>query len=122
MLKPVLVKALEVCIEKQYGESSIEFQKRPQHVSFVPCSAFDDPLPGIFERIDDVVKVDDDPFAQHWKNSEQQMIDVASRFCHMRRVDKEDISGFERFKEPRVRILHSLLEDANTFAICCRQH
>src|SRR5687768_10175387 len=54
----------DVGIEEHHSEGRVELQERLEEVVLVPSSAAKDPLLGVFEGPENVVKVDDDAFLQ----------------------------------------------------------
>ncbi len=67
-------------IRVKYGDSvrGIALQECSEKVGLVPGTALVDPIGRILERIVHVMKVDVNAFAQEWKNTKDQIIDITS--------------------------------------------
>src|SRR5439155_2391899 len=98
----------QVCHEEPDFERAVVLEKCAQQVSFVPGPAFEYTSSGILERVKDIVKMDMYSLYEKRKNLEENVIHITSRFCHVGRVDEQNIGRLQFSEDSNVDILDPL--------------
>lgn len=88
-----------------------------QKIGLVPRPALIDPLLRIFERIEDIVEMDEHPHLQRRHDSKENVVDVAAYPAHMGGVDEEDVILFERLENGRIDLLQRTGNDAHAQSV-----
>ena len=89
-----------VAVEKQDIKRRVEHEKSPQQVSLIPKRPFQEPVQRIFERIPDVVKVNDYARLQPGQNFKKDVVDVTANLADVRRVNEQEVVFLQAREEP----------------------
>src|SRR5262245_32212286 len=88
--------ASHVAVEQHDLESGVVLKEGPEKIQLIPGAPLPDPGGRILKGIEDVVKMNKNAGTQSRQDLEQQVIDVAADFRHVRRIDEEEVVGVER--------------------------
>src|SRR5262245_54685611 len=103
--------------EKSNLECAVVLKKSPDKIGFIPRSAFKHPRLRVFERIKDIVNVNEHALRDQRKNFEDQVIHIASGFAYMRRIDKKNIAPLQFLEDGEIDILNVSSENTRLFAV-----
>src|SRR5206468_9093059 len=111
----------KVRVKEQYLKLRVELQERLENIVFVPRSSASNPLLRIFERPKYVMKMYDNTLPEPWQDVGQKMHDIATNFCDMRGVYKEDIVGIQSRKPFKRNVLNCVYDYLVLFHIFVAQ-
>ena len=80
------------------------------YISFQDLFSSRNPLFRVFKRIEYVVDVDDHTAVQGRQDLRDVMNNVAACFCHVRRVDKQDVVSFQHSEQLDINVLETLTQ------------
>src|SRR5262249_17867824 len=109
----LLMKELEERVEQNNLELRVVHEERPQEICFRPSSPAVYPVRRILERIEYVMEVDVHPRRETGQHLCEEVIDVAPDFCHVRRIDKENIAASKPSEQIERDVLDPLPHDLN---------
>src|SRR5262249_17940359 len=99
------MEVLDETVGQLNREGVVVLQERMQQIGFIPRAALIDPRFRIFERMKNVVEVDDHPRNQPWKNVEEDIVHIAAGLRDVRRIDEENIVRLQSCKDVEVDVL-----------------
>ncbi|MFC1740446.1 hypothetical protein ACFL0N_03065 [Pseudomonadota bacterium] len=81
--------------------TGVELQKCLEKVGLVPASlSLNEPGFWIFERVADIMNMNQDTIGDIWHYFAEKEIHIASTFAHVRRIDKQNVAAGEAFPRP----------------------